>query len=192
MMDFMALTKSRLDTSARATRRAALALATACGCTFAVGAAGCSSAPHGPTKTVVLGKPHAAGKPAPAMPGVNVPAIKVDTVGYPGSWRKIAIWNVEPKNPVVKDAAGKVVLPIPQSAITAKGVDPASQDQTWQVDLSALKAPGTYKLASAGAESDPFQIGDETLYNEALIAGLKSFYFQRTRTALVEPYAVWK
>jgi endoglucanase len=191
MMFVMAFTKSSTDTSARWVGGAALALAAACGCTL-LAAPGCSSGPKGAAKTVVLGKAHAAGKPAPAMPGVNVPAIKVDTVGYPGSWRKVAIWNVEPKNAVVKDASGKVVLKVPASAISAKGLDPASQDQVWQVDLSELKTPGTYKLASDGAESDPFQIGDAHLYDEALQAGLKSFYFQRTRTALVEPYAVWK
>ena len=45
------------------------------------------------------------------MPGVNVPAIKVNTVGYARSWRKIAIFNVEPKGAVVQDArTGAVVL----------------------------------------------------------------------------------
>jgi len=186
MMIFMALSKCSTGSSSRLRRSAAVALAAACGCTM-----GCSATPKHDAKTVVLGKARPAGKPAPAMPGVNVPAIKVDTVGYPGSWRKIAIWNVEPRNPVVKDASGKVVLQIPQSAISSRGVDAASKDPVWQVDLSQLKTPGTYKLASAGAESDPFQIGDK-VYDEALLAGLKSFYFQRTRTALVEPFAVWK
>src|SRR6266540_3376284 len=189
MMDSMALTNVFKATSARLRGGAALALVAACGSTAATG---CSAAPKHDAKTVVLGKARAAGRPAPAMPGVNVPAIKVDTVGYPGTWRKVAIWNVEPKNPVVKDASGKVGLQIPQSAIASKGLDPASQDHVWQVDLSQLKTPGTYKLASEGAESDPFQIGDARLYDEALIAGVKSFYFQRTRTALVEPFATWK
>jgi endoglucanase len=188
MMFLMALSKCFTDISAPAPRRVVWAvLLAACGSTAA-----CAPATPHDGKTVVLGKAKPAGKPAPAMPGVNVPAIKVDTVGYPGGWRKVAIWNLEPKNPVVKDAAtGKVVLQIPQSAVTAKGVDVSSKDPVWQVDLSSLKTPGTYKLASAGAESDPFQIGDQ-IYDEALLAGLKSFYLQRTRTALVEPFAAWK
>jgi endoglucanase len=42
-----------------------------------------------------------------------------------------------------------------------------------------------------GAESDPFEVGAH-LYDRSIVAGLKSFYFQRTRTALPEPYAVWE
>ena len=193
MMNLMSLTKCPRARSARFRGAAGVALATAC--TAAVLASpACSSATSGKGKaqTVVLGKGRPQGKAAPAMPGVNVPAIKVDTVGYPTGWRKMAIWNVEPKDAVVKDAAsGKVVLRIPASAISSKGIDPASQDPVWQVDLSELRTPGTYNLASAGAESDTFQIGDK-IYDEALVAGLKSFYFQRTRTALDEPYATWK
>src|SRR5262245_31382682 len=65
----------------------------------AAGAAGAGgAAPSGPSSL----------NAAPAMPGKNVPAIKVNTVGYPASWRKLAIFNVEPRGAVVKDAAGKV------------------------------------------------------------------------------------
>src|SRR5690606_24724948 len=61
----------------------------------------------------------------------------------------------------------------------------------WQVDFSAVKTPGTYTFRVGAQKSDPFVIG-EGIYDEALVAGLKSFYFQRTRTALVLPYAQWK
>src|SRR5690348_8624907 len=44
-----------------------------------------------------------AAEAAPAMPGKNVPAIKVDTVGYPPAWRKLAVFNVAPVGAVVKD-----------------------------------------------------------------------------------------
>src|SRR5262245_60066029 len=57
-----------------------------------------ASTAHGPPPA----PPTSAFIAAPAMPGVNVPAIKVDTVGYPAAWRKIAIFNVEPKGAVVK------------------------------------------------------------------------------------------
>jgi endoglucanase len=155
-------------------------------------AAACATPPAATSgQTVVLGKAVFAGVAAPAMPGRNVPAIKVDTVGYPTGWRKLAIWNVEPTNPVVRDGKGKVVLRLTADLIVARGIDAASQDPVWQVDFSALRAPGRYTLASDGAESDPFVIGD-AVYDEALVAGLKSFYFQRTRTALTAPYAVWK
>ena len=83
------------------------------------------------------------------MPGKNVPAIKVNTVGYEVGWKKIAIFNVEPKNAVLKDAQpARSVLAIEPKQVTAKGTDAASQDPVWQVDFSAFDKPGQYKLAS--------------------------------------------
>jgi len=143
-----------------------------------------------PIKTVVLGKSKAKGVPAPAMPGKNVPAIKVNTVGYPSSWNKIAIFNVEPKGAVVEDEKGKLVLKIGSQHIEARGTDKASLDPVWQVDFSALTKAGRYRLVSEGAKSDLFVIGDD-IYQDAMLAGLKSFYFQRTRMPLLSPYAEW-
>ena len=159
---------------------------------------GCStSAPgsgsSGPIKTVVVSQAtKKKGVPAPAVPGKNVPAIKVNTVGYELGWKKIAIFNVEPKDAILKDAAsGKPVLSIEPKQVIAKGKDAASQDPVWQVDFSAFDKPGKYKLASGSTESDVFAIG-KNLYRTAVVAGLKSFYFQRCRTALVEPFATWE
>jgi len=159
---------------------------TACGAA-ADRPAAVSLAPTDDIETVVLGK-QGRGTPAPAKPGTNVPAIKVNTVGYPRGWKKIAVFNVEPSGAVVKDASGKTVLAL--AATPSLGIDEASQDPVWQIDMSALDRPGRYTVATAGAESDPFVVQDDP-YRTALIAGLKSFYFQRTRTALVEPYAIW-
>ena len=139
-------------------------------------------------ETVVLGK-KVRGSPAPAMPGKNVPAIKVNTVGYQLGWKKIAVFNVDPAGAVLKDAKGNTVRPLPSAP--SMGIDEASQDPVWQVDLSAVDTPGRYTLAVGDAESDSFVVNDNP-YATALLAGLKSFYFQRTRTALVKPYAVWE
>src|SRR5690349_14633857 len=73
---------------------------------------------------------------APAMPGKNVPAIKVDTVGYPLAWRKLAIFNVAPVGAVVKDEAGKLVYTFSPSDIADRGKDSSSLDAVWQVDFS--------------------------------------------------------
>ncbi len=156
-------------------------------------ASACSSTPVAKSQpqSVALGQQTVKAVPAPAMPGVNVPAIKVDTVGYPTQWTKIAIFNIEPKDPVVKDSTGKVVLHLGPETISARGEDPASKDQVWQVDFSAITVPGDYLLASGEIESDLFVVGDG-VYNKALIAGQKHFYFQRTRTALTVPYAEWE
>jgi endoglucanase len=171
--------------------RALALLAVACGASQQPASQGGAAT----IKTVVLTQAAVKarkGEAAPAVAGKNVPAIKVNTVGYEMGWRKIAIFNVEPKNAVVKDArSGKTVLEIPASKIEARGLDVASQDQTWQVDFSDLRQAGRYKLACAGAESDPFDVGEQ-LYDNAIVAGLKSFYFQRTRTAILPPYAVWE
>jgi endoglucanase len=128
---------------------------------------------------------------APAMPGKNVPAIKVDTVGYPAHWQKLAIFNLPPKNPRLVDVDGQVVHQIPGDRVSEKGLDRASQDLVWHVDFSEFKRPGRYFLESDGAKSDAFTIGPAT-YRNVLVAAQKMFYFQRTRTKLEKPYAVWE
>lgn len=128
---------------------------------------------------------------APAQPGKNVPAIKVDTVGYPLKWRKVAIFNVPPSGAVIKNEAGQVKYTFKPEDIANKGVDKASLDPTWQADFTALEAPGRYVIEGGGAKSDPFTIGSG-LYREALIASLKQFYFQRCRTRLELPHASWQ
>jgi endoglucanase len=178
-------------------RGGSVAIAVALGAAALAGACSTSASKgedNAPIKTVVLSQAARAkaATPAPAMPGKNVPAIKVNTVGYEAGWRKLAIFNVEPKQAVVKDAkTGAAVLAIGADKVVAKGTDAASQDPVWQVDFSALNKPGKYRISGAGADSDPFTIGSG-LYAPAVVAGLKSFYFQRCRTALVEPYASWE
>ncbi len=164
-------------------------LGVACG--GASSTAGGTSGETDSIKTVVLGGTSGVGSPAPAMPGVNVPAIKVNTVGYPADWRKVAVFNVEPSGVKVVSTNGGKTFDIGADKVAEKGVDEASKDPTWQVDLSSIRAPGTYKVVQGDMESDPFTVGG-AVYDEALLAGIKSFYFQRTRTALVEPYATWK
>jgi endoglucanase len=144
-----------------------------------------------PLKTVVLGKSTTSGVAAPAMPGENVPAIKVNTVGYPSDWAKIVVFNVDPAGARVLNRDGGIVMQITAENITNYGEDKASKDPVWQVDITAVRSPGTYTIAVGDYRSDAFVVGDG-LYDKALLAGLKSFYFQRTRTALVAPYATWE
>jgi endoglucanase len=127
------------------------------------------------------------------MPGVNVPAIKVDTVGYPTKWKKVAIANVEPlpNSAVLEDEKGTAVHTFSAADISSRGVDAASKDPVWQLDFSSVEAPGRYRVRVGSARSDVFEIGDAA-YARALVAAQKFFYFQRTRTALVEPFAEWE
>ncbi len=124
------------------------------------------------------------------MPGSNVPAVKVNTLGYPLKWRKLAVFNVPPRDAVVRDEAGKLAYVFKAGDIVDKGRDAASLDLAWQVDFSALDQPGRYFIEGGGARSDVFTLG-QGLYDEALRAGLKQFYFQRCRTRLEKPYALW-
>ena len=130
-------------------------------------------------------------KPSPAMPGKNVSAIKVDTVGYPAKWRKIVVFNVSPEGATVQDAKGKDVLTIAPGDIVERGVDPASKDPVWQVDISKLTTPGEYVVVVGEHRSESFRVADD-VYANALTAGLKHFYFQRCRTALKAPHAEWE
>jgi len=125
---------------------------------------------------------------APAMPGKNVPAIKVNTVGYPPSWRKLAMFNVRPDGAVVKNAAGQVVHTFEPAEIVEKGRDAASQDEVWQADFSNVVTPGSYLIEAGAAKSDTFGIG-MGLYRDVLRSALKHFYFQRCRTKLEAPFA---
>jgi endoglucanase len=125
------------------------------------------------------------------MPGKNVPAIKVNTVGYPRTWKKLAIFNLEPKSAVVKDGAGKVVYSFKPENIKRLGRDEASQDLVWQADFSSLQNPGRYFVEATGAKSDVFEISDAP-YKTALRLSQKHFYFQRCRTVLEKPYAVFE
>lgn len=130
--------------------------------------------------------------PAPAMPGQNVAALKVNTVGYPPEWRKIVVSNVDPRvGAVVKSLSGEVVFTVSPHQVDSRGVDVASKDPVWQLDISGLRAPGKYRVVVGEHRSEPFSIGDN-VYEKALTAGLKHFYFQRCRTALEAPFSEWE
>jgi endoglucanase len=116
--------------------------------------------------------------------------VKVDTVGYPPGWAKIAVFNRDPAGAVVLDGAGKVVLRFRASDLSSRGRDQASGDPCWQGDFSALRVPGRYRIAVGKASSDPFEVR-EGPYAETLRLALKHFYFQRCRTALSPPHAEW-
>lgn len=168
-------------------------LAGACGSTAPVG----TSNQQTQVATVNLGDVKTVAKTNPAQPGVNVPVIKVNTVGYATDWKKMVIFNVDPAGAVVKDESGKVVLKIAADKIYHFGFDKISQDEVWQVDISDLKKKGTYYIEAADVKnefykSDKFVVDDFwAMQSHAVQTLVKSFYFQRTRTNIVDPYAKW-
>ncbi|MBN2530782.1 MAG: glycoside hydrolase family 9 protein [Deltaproteobacteria bacterium] len=147
--------------------------------------------------TVDLGSVQTVAKTNPAQPGVNVPVIKVNTVGYALDWSKMVIFNVDPTGAVVKDEAGNVALKITADKISKYGLDKVSQDEVWHVDISDLNKKGTYYVEAADVKnewykSDKFVVDDYwKVQSHAVQTLIKSFYFQRTRTNIVEPYAKW-
>ena len=166
-----------------------------CGC------GGAGVAQHGSRQTEVatvnLGGSKRTPQTNPAQAGVNVPVIKVNTVGYASDWKKMVVFNVDPKGAVVKDAAGDVALKITDDMISHFGLDKESQDEVWHVDISALTQKGSYYVEAADVKnkyyrSDNFVVDDYWKVNEHAVQTLvKSFYYQRTRTNIPEPYAKW-
>ncbi len=162
----------------------------------AVTSLGCGSKDASKTPASAARETHRAAekaRPAPAQPGINVPAIKVNTVGYPRGWKKIAIANVAPpaSGAVLEKEDGTTAHRIGAENVSERGIDAASRDPVWQLDFSSFDEPGRYRIRVGDALSQEFEIGDAG-YRRALVAAQKSFYFQRTRTALIKPYATWE
>jgi endoglucanase len=132
------------------------------------------------------------GAAAPADAAVTR-AIKLDNFGYRPSDGKIAIFTSNPGPTVqVRTAGGAPVFTVPTDggSIISRGLDPASGDQVWWVDFSPFAATGTYHLhsPSLGAESYTFAVQTH-VYNEAVRAALKSFYYQRCGTPKAAEHA---
>lgn len=136
---------------------------------------------------------YAGGVPSPAQAGVNTPYVKVNTVGYPTDWPKVAIVTGKP---LAAELNGQALDP---SAFRAKGHDPASDETVWEIDFSRTAVTGAARLRvrlegvgdqDPWLESSPFTIAPSP-YQRAALAARKMFYYQRTRTELTEPYTIW-
>lgn len=60
--------------------------------------------------------------------------------------------------------------------------------RVWMGDFSALTTPGRFHLEAAGLRSHPFQVGPE-VFDDALRAVERAFYFQRAFTAVEATHA---
>ena len=125
--------------SARA-RRVVSTLSVASFCMVVGACATSSSSGDVAIKSVRLGQKKV-GTAAPAVAGENVPAIKIDTVGFPSSWPKVVVFNVDPAGAYLADAAGKKIRELDTSGARSYGLDAASQDQVWQLDLGDVWTP---------------------------------------------------
>jgi len=120
-------------------------------------------------------------------------AIKTDHLGYRPADSKIVIFSANPGSSVeVRDTADVVRFRVPADggSIISKGFDGPSADTVWWVDFSNFSTPGTYRLysPSLAAQSYDFEIAAD-VYNGALTAALRTFYFQRCNTPKPAAYA---
>ncbi|KPK57627.1 MAG: hypothetical protein AMK73_09950, partial [Planctomycetes bacterium SM23_32] len=111
------------------------------------------------------------------------PPVKVDQVGYPTGWRKVA--KVTPAAPltgrqtfVVRDAdTGAAVF---EGALTLDVLgDEPSGDNVYEADFTAVDAPGRYVVEVPGVgESAPFAVAED-LYAGFFRDVARFYFFQR-------------
>lgn len=112
-------------------------------------------------------------RPSPAEPGENVPVVKVNTLGYPSDWAKVAMFNAEPAAVGLWRLEGERPIRVAYrptwDSIDYKGVDEASGDRVWQVQFSTIDKAGRYVLseglqqpeevqAAVAGEANPFRV----------------------------------
>lgn len=120
---------------------------------------------------------------AQAKPTVE---IRLNQVGYYPDEEKVVVFegiNVKAKI-TVTDEQGNVVL---QPKVTRQTVSPWSKKKRFIVDVSELKTPGRYCIATKGAEKQ-FTIGKD-VYHDISLASLKFFYLMRTGVPIEKEYA---
>jgi hypothetical protein len=122
-------------------------------------------------------------------PTVTVPEhIKLNQVGFlPGSEKLAVVPGVEATGfTIVTAGTSEVVF---EGTLTATAEWAPALELVKLADFTSLTAPGNYELNVAGVEqSASFTIG-AAAYDALNSAALKSFYFNRASTALVETHA---
>jgi len=133
---------------------------------------------------------------------VVVTNIVVDQFGYRTADPKVAIvrspitgFDSSPFTPgssyaLVDVTTGAVVLRGAPVTWNAGATDPSSGDAAWSFDFSSVTAPGSYYVLDELHQfrSDTFAIGD-TVYADALVQAVRSFYYQRDGIAKPVQYA---
>lgn len=130
-------------------------------------------------------------------------AIVVDQFGYLPEARKIAVLRAPqigfdsksdyvPSNKIqLKNVStGQVVLESSAETWSNGDVDELSGDKAWWFDFSSVNTPGRYLVVDSvtGLSSAPFTIGTD-IYEPVLKAAMRTFYYQRSGFAKVEPFA---
>ena len=112
--------------------------------------------------------------------------IRLNQVGYYADEEKVVV--IDGKNPgsslSVTDAQGNVVL---RPKVVRKALSPWSKKQRFIVDVSELRTPGQYTIATKDDKAC-INVGSRVLHDVA-VASLKMFYLMRTGTPILKPYA---
>ena len=115
--------------------------------------------------------------------------IKINQVGYLLAGEKIAIVPANSTDifDLIDITNNRIVY---TATLSAKGSwSLAEQQDVKQANFSEFKTPGTYKVVVEGVEhSEPFLVSDDS-YTSLLLAGIKSYYFQRSGTDLNSRFA---
>lgn len=117
----------------------------------------------------------------------------LNQVGYQPDWPKTAfLLNAAHLDVDDPDASEVTVVDLKTKAVVLHQQpskpfrDPETKIWLQTIDFSELKAPGSYILKQGKHQSSPFQIG-ETIYDNALITLLRSYYLQRCGVMLDDP-----
>ena len=120
--------------------------------------------------------------------------ILVDQFGYRPQDQKIAVIIAGEGNPpafevrdVQTESAVKRAYPI----VWKRGaVHHQSGDRVWWLDISSIRAPGTYQIVQPDSRirSHAFEVRED-IYRDVLIAATKMLFYQRSGFAKEAPYA---
>jgi endoglucanase len=120
---------------------------------------------------------------------IGSPGIFVNQIGYFPDLPKIAATRFAERDSsfqVVAEPGGQVVL---EGFGSARAYWAASEDSIRNYDFSGLRTPGTYRIKIPGVGvSYPFRISQD-VYTEITKASIKSYYYQRSSTALLATHA---
>lgn len=112
--------------------------------------------------------------------------IRLNQIGYyPSSTKQFIIADIDASKFELIDHNDKSVF---SGKIQSRGTWEASGENAGSGDFSAFNTPGDYRLLVDGSTvSYPFKIKDN-LYDEALKAAIKSYFFQRASMAVEESH----
>jgi len=116
-------------------------------------------------------------------PERTYPPVKVDQVGYPPAWRKVAkvtppaVLNGSPAFAVLNAQTGERVFEGTLRLRAAK--DPPSGDVVYEADFTGLRQPGRYVVDCPGVgRSQPFVIAED-VYDGLLYDVARFWFYQR-------------